>query len=178
MQPPFSGAGGASQPVSKTSGPLDAGGQSLSAVPVPDLAASCPSVLEDVLRENLSGVASMAALCCSPPLLAAILKGCQLACHLKLNWWAAGTALCRQQRAVPISFSYCIGRCVQGRHVSGAAIPMDADSMCAMHADIIEMQAVDRDLFSFVLQLMKHNAEDVHRKLRRTEPSPSNSPVR
>ncbi len=41
--------------MSKTSGPLDAGGQSLSAVPVPDLAASCPSVLEDVLRENLSG---------------------------------------------------------------------------------------------------------------------------
>ena len=56
MQPPFSGAGGASQPVSRTSGPLDAGGQSLSSVPVPDLAASCPSVLEDVLRENLSGV--------------------------------------------------------------------------------------------------------------------------
>ena len=41
--------------MSKTSGPLDAGGQSLSAVPVPDLAASCPSVLEDVLMENLSG---------------------------------------------------------------------------------------------------------------------------
>ncbi len=41
--------------MSKTSGPLDAGGQSLSAVPVPDLAASCPSVLEDVLKENLSG---------------------------------------------------------------------------------------------------------------------------
>ena len=56
VQPPFSGAGGASQPVSRTSGPLDAGGQSLSSVPVPDLAASCPSVLEDVLRENLSGV--------------------------------------------------------------------------------------------------------------------------
>ena len=56
VQPPFSGSGGASQPVSRASGPLDAGGQSLSSVPVPDLAASCPSVLEDVLRENLSGV--------------------------------------------------------------------------------------------------------------------------
>ncbi len=40
------------------------------------------------------------------------------------------------------------------------------------------MQAVDCDLFGFVLQLVKHNEEDVHRKLRRTVPSPSNSPVR
>ncbi len=45
-------------------------------------------------------------------------------------------------------------------------------------ADIIEMQAVDRDLFSFVLQLLQHNAESTHRKLRRTEPSASSSPVR
>ena len=67
MQPPFSGAGGASQPVSRTSGPLDAGGQSLSSVPVPDLAASCPSVLEDVLRENLSGVGTHPAQDSPPP---------------------------------------------------------------------------------------------------------------
>lgn len=46
------------------------------------------------------------------------------------------------------------------------------------HADIIEMQAMDRDLFSFVLRLLQHNTETSHRKLRRTEPSPSNSPVR
>ncbi len=45
-------------------------------------------------------------------------------------------------------------------------------------ADIIEMQAVDRDLFSFVLQLLQHSEESTHRKLRRTEPSASSSPVR
>ena len=45
-------------------------------------------------------------------------------------------------------------------------------------ADIIEMQAVDRDFLAFVLRLMQHDAESTQRKLRRTEPSPSNSPVR
>ena len=45
-------------------------------------------------------------------------------------------------------------------------------------ADIIEMQAMDRDLFTIVLQLLQHNTEVAHRKLRRTEPSPTNSPGR
>ena len=45
-------------------------------------------------------------------------------------------------------------------------------------ADIIEIQAVDRDLFTIVLRLLQHNTEAAHRKLRRTEPSPSNSPGR
>ena len=46
------------------------------------------------------------------------------------------------------------------------------------YADIIETQAVDRDLFTVVLRLLQHSTEAAHRKLRRTEPSPSNSPGR
>ena len=54
----------------------------------------------------------------------------------------------------------------------------ECTSCCVLCADIIEMQAVDRDLFTIVLQLLQHNTEVAHRKLRRTEPSPSNSPGR
>src|ERR1700735_2881582 len=104
----------------------------------------------------------MAASCCSPPLLAAILEGCELAYHLKLHRRAADNkelyllilatasdAVLRGVKCLVLQFSWMLTPCVR----------------CI--ADIIEMQAVDRDLFSFVLQLMKHNAEDVHRKLRR-----------
>ena len=115
----------------------------------------------------------MAASCCSPPLVAAILEGCELACHLKLHRRAADNK--EPYLFLSATASYAVFR---GFMCLVLQFPWVLTPCVRCIADIIEMQAVDRDLFSFVLQLMKHNAEDVHRKLRRTEPSPSNSPVR
>ena len=87
---------------------------------------------------------------------------------------------CRQHRAVPNAASATVLDAVsRGFMCLVLHFPWMLTPSVRCIADIIEMQAVDRDLFSFVLELMKHNAEDMQRKLRRTEPSsPSNSPVR
>ena len=107
------------------------------------------------------------------PFTAAILKSCELACRLNLHRTAADNTELYLICKATVSDAVSRGFMCLVLHFPWMLTP---SVRCI--ADIIEMQAVDRDLFSFVLELVKHNAEDMQRKLRRTEPSPSNSPVR
>ena len=84
-----------------------------------------------------------------------------------------------------LAFSAAVSQSAASQEAACLAVAYDGQRLAAqvynllvLCADIIEMQAMDRDLFTIVLRLLQHNTEVAHRKLRRTEPSPSNSPGR